>query len=138
MLSLRLLMVAVVAGCSTGCALYSSRPVEVVVSDIKTGEPVPDLSVSVYYMATFVLNIPNDEHAVTDANGRAVLPMADFANGLIHLRAGDCGRSLSVDDVRQGGKYPLARWTTDPEAAEVAIQLTPRPRSLRWWLLGSE
>src|SRR5262249_27925095 len=73
----------------TGClAIYSKRPVEVVVTSIDPGQPVPDLPVSVDYfyapLAYFgphVLNVPEEVSGVTDGNGRVVLPIADFEGG---------------------------------------------------------
>ena len=102
MVRCRMLAVAAAGlGCSmTGClAIYSTRPVEVVVTRADTGEPVPDLPVSVTYVYMLVPNPPKNVSGTTDANGRVVLPIADFDSGPIHFQAGDFFRSIKPETV---------------------------------------
>src|SRR4051794_8851553 len=101
-------IVTVALGCSlTGClAIYSKRPVEVVVTDANTGQPVAGLPVSVDYLSMclnyfgpHVLNIPEKQSAVTDTNGRVILPIADFDDGSIRLQAGSYGSCIKAETV---------------------------------------
>lgn len=148
-------VVTAALGCSlTGClAIYSKRPVEVVVTDADTGQPVADLPVIVDYFkltleypAVGPLNVPEGVRGVTDANGRVVLPIADFGHGSIRLQAGSYGSSIEPETVRKGGTVTTNDWSLlgilapEPRATKtqkVVLQLIPQRRSFAHRLFGS-
>jgi hypothetical protein len=130
--------VAVLSLTTTGClAVYSTRPVEVVVTREDTGEPVADLPISVTYGYMLVANPPTNTHGSTDASGRVVLTIADFDSGSIHLQAGDFGSSIRAEKVRAGGPVTTARWSDQAaDAPKVRMQLVSDKRSLLERLCG--
>jgi hypothetical protein len=131
----------------TGClAVYSKRPVEVVVTDADTARPVADLPVSVrydpgmpaWYFAPRPLNIPQEVSGVTDANGRVVLPLADFGSGSIRLDAGRRVCCIHPETVREGGSVTAAGYPPEIDGtSKVILQLVPQRRSLAHRLFGS-
>ena len=137
----------VALSCSlTGClAVYSTRPVEVIVTSAETGQPVANLPVAVdyplfyaHYFGPRVLNMPKEAGSVTDENGRIVLPIADFGCGPIRLRAGDYGSSIKPDQVREGGMVAPDYWAFGPEKTpKVILQLVPQRRSFAQRLFDS-
>ena len=115
---------------SAGCtAKYTMRPVEVVVTDPKTNEPVANVPVFVGYSLPMMMSNPPPEQAkgTTDEKGRVVLQIADFDG--IYLRAGGSRFSLNALNVRGGGS--LRRWEPDSDKTqpEVAVRLVPRTSS---------
>jgi hypothetical protein len=131
-------LVAAALGCfSTGCLdVYSTRPVEVIVTRTDTGEPAAGVPVKVFYLAMFALNQPRDVEGTTDATGRVTLPMADFRCGP-DLRAGTTMYGVESDTVREGG--PLTyKPTANPEEPipTYSVRLVPRRQSLVNRLLG--
>jgi len=123
---------------STGClAVYSTRPVDVIVTRTDTGEPAAGVPVKVFYLAMFVLNQPRDVEGTTDASGLVTLPMADFRDGPF-IRAGSTEFwGVEAKTVREGG--PLTyKPTANPEEPipTYSVRLVPRRQSLISRLLG--
>jgi hypothetical protein len=117
---------ALTALSALGCtARYTVRPVEVVVTSPTTGEPVADAPVSVRYGFMMVTNPPEAAVGRTDANGRVVLPIADFDRGCISLEA--AGNSFPLDALTVRSCGPLKRWApeSDKDKPEVAVRLVP-------------
>ncbi len=115
---------------SAGCAAkYTMRPVEVVVTNPKTNQPVANVPVSVGYSFFMVPNPPTQAEGTTDENGRVLLPIADFAAGGIHLTAGGNRFPLDALRVRSGGA--IRRWVPDSDKTqpEVVVRLVPRTSS---------
>jgi len=116
---------ALIVCSSVGCmAKYSMRPVDVVVTNPKTNEPIANVPVSVGYSFFKVPNPPQQAEGTTDENGRVVLQMADFDRG-IHLTAG--GNWFYFDALRVRGGGSLKRWepNSDKTQPEVAVRLVP-------------
>jgi hypothetical protein len=139
MVQCRVLSLVAAALCcsSTGClVVYSTRPVDVIVTRTDTGEPAAGVPVKVYYSSMMVLNQPRDVEGTTDATGRVTLPMADFLGGP-SLRAGSTPFWAEADTVRDGG--PLTyKPTANPEEPipTYSVRLVPRRQSLINRLLG--
>lgn len=70
--------------CQSGCiAWYTKAPVDLLVLDAETNEPIAGAKVGVHYAYMLMLNVPKDPHALSDHDGRAVLSVArsrSFAN----------------------------------------------------------
>jgi hypothetical protein len=126
-----LTLVVAALGCSsTGCLdVYSTRPVDIIVTRTDTGQPAADVPVKVYYMSMMMLNQPRDVEGTTDATGRVTLPMADFLGGP-YLRAGTTPFWVPVDTVRDGGLLTY-KPTAHPEEPipTYSVRLIPRRRS---------
>ncbi len=126
------LVLAALAACTlSGClAFYSTRPVEVLVTRENSLEPVADLPVSVTYMGMLILNTPKQVAGKTDEQGKAVLPLADFDDGLILLQAGNNRFYLAPDIIRKGGTLTKGEpvFGTDGRPP-VSIKLIARPCS---------
>jgi hypothetical protein len=133
------LAAAAVALCcpAAGClAVYSTRPVDVVVTRTDTGQPAAGVPVSVSYASMLVLNQPKDAAGTTDAAGRVTLPMADFLAGPC-LRAGTASYWTPSETVRAGGALAYKPSANPGEPVPVhAVRLVPRQRSLAQRLLG--
>jgi hypothetical protein len=135
---IRLVVVAVGLGWpSAGClAVYSTRPVEVVVTRTDTGQPAAGVPVAVSYASMLVLNQPPDASGTTDAGGRVTLPMADFLGGP-YLKAGTTRFGAPSEVVRAGGTltYKPSANPQEPVPA-YSVRLIPRRRPLVERLLG--
>jgi hypothetical protein len=64
-----------------GCAVYTLRPVDVVVVDAESGKPVQGAEVGVDYLALFILNRPWPASGKTDSQGKTSLWVANFHDG---------------------------------------------------------
>ena len=77
-----LIVVMLTAPCTflPGCITFPSyEPVDVLVLDAETGNPLSDATVSVWYLRGFpVLNTPKDISASTNTYGRATLRVAEY------------------------------------------------------------
>ncbi len=121
---------AIVVCSSAGCmANYTMRPVEVIVTDPKTNEPVADVPVSVRYSFMKLSNPPQEAQGRTDASGRVVLPIADFDHGEITFEAG--GNQFILDSARVRGCGVLKRCRADYDTTkpELAVRLVPHTKS---------
>src|SRR5439155_4799368 len=111
----------------TGCMTASpTRPVDVFVTRADTGQPAADVPVRVSYRALLVLNGPKDVDGVTDAAGRVVLSLADFAGSIV-LRAGDTTFPLERDAVRKGGVLTSQATPDAKSTPTYSVRLVPRP-----------
>lgn len=122
---------------TTGClAVYSTRPVDVVVTRTDTGQPAANVPVKVSYMSMMVLNKPKDVEGATDATGRVLLPMADFSCGK-YLQVGTTKFAVETDTLRDGGLLTY-KPSANPEEPipTYAVRLVPRQRSLIQRVLG--
>ncbi len=130
------LMAAALGCASTGClAVYSTRPVDVIVTRTDTGEPAAGVPVKVFYPSMFVLNQPRDVKGTTDATGRVTLPMADFQDGPC-LRAGSTRYAVESDTVRVGGPLTYKPTANREPLPTYSVRLVPRRQSLVSRLLG--
>ena len=122
---------------SVGClAVYSTRPVDVVVTRIDTGQPAAGVPVSVSYASMLVLNQPKDVDGTTDADGRVTLPMADFLGGPC-LQAGTTKYWAPSEIICNGGGLTYKSSANPDEPIPThAVRLVPRQRSLIYRLLG--
>jgi hypothetical protein len=131
------LVAATLSSASTGCyAVYSTRPVDVIVTRTDNGEPAAGVPVKVFYLAMFVGNVPRDVEGTTDATGRVTLPMADFRDGP-YLDAGRTRFAVESDTVRHGGSltYKPSANLEEP-IPTYSVRLVPRQQSLINRLLG--
>jgi hypothetical protein len=122
-----------------GCiSLYSTRPVEVVVTKAGSGEPAGGVPVEVRYVYMLVLNAPERAEGMTDTGGSVTLPIADFRDGIIVLKIGDSEYGLVAATVRQGGALPASELTPYASAdTPYRVRLTPKRRPLTQ-LFGSD
>ena len=133
-------LLAITLCCPTvGCmAVYSTRPVDVVVTRSDTGQPAVGVPVTVSYLSMLVLNQPKNVEGTTDAAGRVTLPMADFMSGP-YLNAGTTKYWTPSEIVRNGGSLTYKPSANPDEPIPThAVQLIPRRRSLIHRLLGSQ
>jgi hypothetical protein len=136
----RVIAVAAVALCgpSTGClAVYSTQPVDVIVTRTDTGQPAAGVPVSVSYASMMVLNQPENVAGTTDTAGRVTLPMADFLSGP-YLRAGTTKFWAPSEAVRDGGTlaYKPSANPDEPVPTHSVRLEVPRRRSLAHQLFG--
>jgi hypothetical protein len=139
---IRLVGFLVLLSCAApGClALYSTRPVTITVVDPDSDRPLANVPVVVEYRSMGVLNTPNDVKGVTDANGRVTLPMSDFDDGVMLLKAGGGKFALSPEMVCNGVLFETERrWNaTDgyhDAKPEGAVELCPHALDL--WRIAS-
>jgi hypothetical protein len=131
-------LLAAALTCSmTGClAIYSTRPVEVTAINAETGQPVANLPINVRY-SSMLGNLPTNASSITDATGRAVLPIADFQNGPISICGGGYESLLSPEMVRNGGMVVTGQRNPDSTITpKVNLQLVPQPSSFFLRLFG--
>jgi hypothetical protein len=116
---------------SVGClAVYSTRPVDVLVTRTDTGEPAPGVPVKVHYLAMMVLNMPEAVEGTTDAGGRVTLQMADFRLGP-YLQAGTTKYAAPSEVVRDGGSLTYKPSANPDEPVPThSVRLLPRRKSL--------
>lgn len=122
----------------TGCvavSMHSTRPVEVRVTDKEGNRPVAGAKIEISYTYTgygvfYVLRVPEPASAMTDEQGTANLPMADFFQKIIFKVNGE-RFSLNKELVRNGG-LPEGGWwagrsdgTTIHHAPPYIVELTP-------------
>ena len=131
------LMTAALCCPSVGClAVYSTRPVDVLVTRTDTGQPAAGVPVTVSYTTMFVLNRPGDATRTTDAAGMVTLPMADFLSGP-YLQAGTTKYWSPSETIRDGGSLAYKPSANPDEPVPThAVRLTPRRQSLIDRLLG--
>jgi hypothetical protein len=124
---------------SVGClAVYSTRPVDVLVTRTDTGEPVPGVPVKVEYLAVMVLNLPKTVEGTTDAAGRVTLQMADFWDGS-YLQAGTTKYWAPSEVIRDGGSLTYKPSANPEEPVPThAVRLLPRRKSLIQRILDRE
>jgi len=126
----RIAYVTLLALFCPGClACYTTRTVDVVVTERKSGLPLADSAINVGYNAKIyvpLLNKPSGDSGKTDRNGAVALRIADFDWGQIVLYGGEQrdGRSsletlLEPRIIHEGG-------VLDTEG--YLVRLTPRPR----------
>jgi len=126
------LLVAALGCSSTGClSMYSTRPVEIVATNAKTGQPVANLTVQVDYSnQLLLLNCPIKANGVTDEKGRTYISIADFEAGISVYAAG-YESHIDPEVVRNGGSVTLKPETRDTDnGLKVKLQLFPQPSSL--------
>ncbi len=127
---------AVVLSCPlTGCTVYATRPVDIVVARADTGEPAAGLPVEVTYASMLCANIPPKVAGATDADGRVTLPMADFP-GLIYLSADGFQFRVDESGVRNGVLLDDKMRALNDVPAAYTVRLVPRRRWLLQHLLG--
>jgi hypothetical protein len=131
-------LAAALSTVQSGClAIYSTRPVEVTVTNADTGKPVANIPVTVEYVGMLILNVPKKAEGVTDEHGRLLLPIADFDNGPIHLQAGGWGRSINPETVRYGSIVDTGDWSGGSVSTpKIIMQLVPQRRSLAQRMFG--
>ncbi len=133
---LRTLLAAMLCCPALGCfAVYSTRPVDVLVTRTDTNEPAVGVRVNARYLFMLLLNPPEYASGVTDSEGLVTLPLADF-DGCI-MQAGTTKYGVPADKVREGGHLeykPSAN--PDEPVPEYAIQLIPRKLTLGQRLFG--
>ncbi|HEY1187597.1 MAG TPA: hypothetical protein VGE74_08055 [Gemmata sp.] len=135
-----LTVMAVVTCCfSNGClAIYSSRPVDIVVTRTDTGQPAAGVPVNVSYASILTLNQPKNAEGTTDTEGRVTLPMADFLGGPT-LRAGTTKFWAPSEIVRAGGQLAYKPTANPDEPIPVySVRLITRRRSLAERFLGPQ
>jgi hypothetical protein len=118
---------------SNGClACYTKRPVEIVVTDTNTSQPVANLPVKVEYFAMSVLFTPSSVEGVTNENGIVVLTLAEFKNGIMHLDIDEGkdrnGIEYSLNDkmIRDGAILNSPNRTFGQPEPAISIRLSPR------------
>jgi hypothetical protein len=106
-----ILALAGVATLNVGCvvvSLHSTRPVRLKATRYATGAPMKNAPVEISYSyigygVYFVLRTPKVVTSTTDANGVAIVPMADY-RGRINIKIGKSNFGTRDDVlVRKGG-----------------------------------
>ncbi|SRR6266487_6270069 len=123
------------AGCAlllitSGCviptlSLHTTRNVAISLTEVDSGKPVGCVPIRVRYCSDFLtplamhieLRLPSELRAETDENGKAVIPLADYAHTYFDVNTNDWrgGFKLKPSLIREGGvieeakSYPLGR-----------------------------
>ena len=101
-----LLLIVALSGCA-GYSMHSMYDVTIQVNDNKTEKPVGNVEVSVKYDYDsygmfYFANKPEPVSGVTDADGKVVLPIADYRYRILMWVSGE-PTQLSKDLVQKGG-----------------------------------
>jgi len=130
----RLVIFASITVACTGClSLHVTRPVEVTVLDTSTGKPVPDITVEAMYGYMFVLNAPRHRKTVTDSDGKAVLPLATFTDGIRHIYVDRLEVDRDVATSREERfRFPISA-VFKPTGPVTCGRFTLNLRPVSWW-----
>ena len=132
MLKVAVFLLAALCCSLTGCLdCYSTRPVEIAVTEKSTGKPAANVPVKIQYGNMFSLNPPDNIKANTDAHGVVILPLANFRSGP-SIFAGEDWYEVTTKEVNEGG-HPKYRISEQPL---YSVQLIPR--RLPWFYRSAE
>lgn len=133
-----LLLTVAVCATQSGCvAIYWKRPIDVLVLDAETCEPIEGASVDVFYMPRGIdftwglaINKPDGARVLTDSQGRATIPVANFAYICWNAEAPgyrkNGGGSVGSCRVPENLHPPLEK--VRGHSAEIRLYREPPPR----------
>jgi hypothetical protein len=114
---------------ASGCVtLYSTRPVELTVTQSGSAQPVANQPVILSYTHSKFVGAPPSVSETTDDQGRVVLPVGDVEFP-IRLQVGQATFDVDREVVRTGGVLK-----PDGEQEGVELRVAPRSRTLLEWL----
>ena len=135
-----LTLLVLTSGCVPTVSMHSYRNVTIMVTKSESGEPVPALPFRVVYDSNPVdgplyhleFRTPHDVRAQTDAMGKAVVKLADYAWSIrLEVEAEGKGYSgffwLSKDLIRNGGLVAQERYPY-PDLPKLRLELQPVKR----------